>query len=54
MDVAWLRDGDVVHVDEALLLAVLLHAKGKTKRGKTEIEHIARLMKDPNTRNPGR
>jgi hypothetical protein len=48
MDRAWLRDGEVIHVDEALLLAVLLHSKGKTRQNKTDMEHVARLMKDPN------
>lgn len=49
MDKAWLRDSsDVIHVDEALLLAVLLHAKGKSRKNKTDMEHVARLMKDPN------
>lgn len=51
MDRAWLRDGDLIHTGEALLLAVLLHAKGKTKRGQAEVEHVARLMKDPNQKN---
>lgn len=48
MDRAWLRDGETVHTGEALLLALLLHTKGKTKRGQKEIEHVARLMNDPN------
>lgn len=48
MDRAWLRDGEVIHVDEALLLAVLLHAKGKSRKNRTDMEHVARLMKDPN------
>lgn len=55
MDRAWLRDhSDTVHTGEALLLALLLHTKGKTKRGQAEIEHVARLMKDPNQKNPAR
>jgi hypothetical protein len=51
MDRAWLRDGATIHTGEALLLALLLHTKGKTKRGQDEIEHVARLMKDPNRKN---
>lgn len=51
MDRAYLRDGDLVHTGESLLIALLLHAKGKTKRGQAEIEHVARLMKDPNQKN---
>lgn len=51
MDRAYLRDGDLVHTGEPLLIALLLHAKGKTKRGQEEIDHVARLMKDPNRKN---
>lgn len=50
MDRAWLRDGDVIHVDEALLLAVLLHSKGKARKNRTDVEHVARLMTNRNRR----
>ena len=48
MDRAWLRDADgVVHTGEALLLACLLHAKGKGRNtnGMTEVQ---RIMRDRN------
>jgi hypothetical protein len=52
MDRAWLRDGDVIHTGEALLLAVLLHTKGKTGRSQAELEQVARMLNDPNQRKP--
>ena len=52
MDRAWLRDGTVIHTGEALLLAVLLHAKGKSGRGQAELEQVARMLNDPNQRKP--
>jgi hypothetical protein len=52
MDKAWLRDGDVIHTGEALVLALLLHTKGKSKRGQQEIEEVARMLNDPNQRKP--
>ena len=48
MDVAYIRDGDVVHRGEALLLAVLLHAKGRTKRASNEMQEVAKMLDDPN------
>jgi hypothetical protein len=50
MDRAWMRDGNVIHTGEALMLACLLHAKGRTRRGQEEVEHVARIMDDPNLR----
>lgn len=50
MDIAWLRDGDTIHTDEALVLALLLHTKGKSKRGQDEVEQVARMLNDPNQR----
>ena len=51
MDNAWHRDDrGNVHTGEALLLALILHTKGKTKRGKKEVEHLSRLLDDPNMR----
>lgn len=41
------RSGNV-HTGEALLLAMLLHAKGKTKRGQSEMTDVAKIMKDRN------
>lgn len=37
-----------VHTGEALLLALLLHAKGKTKRGQSEMTDVGKIMKDRN------
>lgn len=54
MDRAWLRDGDVIHTGEALLLAVLLHTKGKTGRSQNDLEQVARMLNDPNQRKPQR
>ncbi|AVD99302.1 hypothetical protein SEA_BILLNYE_125 [Streptomyces phage BillNye] len=48
MDLAYLRDGDVVHTGEALLLALLIAAKGKTKRGAEEVKQVAKMLDDPN------
>lgn len=48
MDRAWMRDGRNVYMGEALVLACLLHAKGKTQRGREELEQVAKMMRDPN------
>lgn len=48
MDRAWMRSGKTVYTGEALVLALLLHAKGKTKRGREEMEQVAKMMRDPN------
>lgn len=48
MDRAYLRDGDVVHTGEALLLALLFHAKGKTRRGQDELLQVSKMLDDPN------
>jgi hypothetical protein len=48
MDLAWMRDGRTVYTGEALVLACLLHAKGKTRRGQAEVEQVAKMMRDPN------
>jgi hypothetical protein len=51
MDRAWMRDNHGnIHTGEALLLALLLHAKGTTKRDPREVEEIAKLLDDPNVR----
>lgn len=50
MDRAWLRDGDSIHTGEALVLACLLHAKGKTRRGKDEVTQVAKMLDDVNLR----
>lgn len=48
MDNAFLRDGEAIYTDEALLLAVILHAKGKTQRGEEEVKQVAKMLDDPN------
>ena len=48
MDNAFLRDGENVHSGEALVLAVILHAKGKTQRGEEEVKYLAKMFDDPN------
>lgn len=50
MDIAYLRDGDITHYGEALALALLFHAKGKTPRGSNEVEQVGKMLNDPNTR----
>lgn len=56
MDVAYLRDGDSEHTGEALVLACLLHAKGKTNRADNEVKKVGEMLNDPNLdkRNPHR
>ena len=49
MDVAWLRDGDIIIDGEALLLACLLHAKGKSRHS-ADMKDVQRIMKDGNLR----
>ncbi|XAO35025.1 hypothetical protein SEA_LEO04_211 [Streptomyces phage Leo04] len=49
MDRAYMRDrSGNVHTGEALLLALLLHAKGKTKRGQEEMTEVGKIMRDRN------
>lgn len=49
MDKAYMYDkSGNVHTGEALLLALLLHAKGKTNRGQEEMLQVGKLMKDRN------
>lgn len=48
MKMAYLRDGDVIHSGEALLLAMLLHTKAK--RDSKEMHNVARMLDDPNTK----
>ena len=52
MDVAYIRNGETIYSGEALVLACLLHAKGKTKRGQEEIAQVAKMMRDPNLNRP--
>jgi len=47
MDLAYIRDGDKVHYGEAVILACLLHAKGKG-RNSNDMKDVQRIMKDHN------
>ncbi len=44
---AYIRDGKVENTGEALLLACLLHAKGKG-RNTDDMQDVRRIMKDKN------
>ena len=44
MDMAWIRDGNVIHTDEAMVLAMLLHTDRKTQRSKRNVEEIMEIM----------
>jgi len=52
MDIAYLRDGSIMHTGEALSLAVLLHAKGNSQRAKNDIAEVAKMLNDPNIDKP--
>lgn len=47
MDFAYLRDRDHTVTGEALLLAMLLHAKGKGRNSKDMLD-VQKIMKDRN------
>lgn len=47
MDIAWLRDGNILVTDEALVLAMLVHTRGKG-RGTEDETFIRKLFKDQN------
>lgn len=47
MDVAYIRDGNLIHTDESVILACLLHSKGKG-RGTEDMTEVQRIMKDKN------
>lgn len=47
MDNAYLRDGKSIHIGEALLLACLLHAKGKSRKS-GDFTDVQRIMHDKN------
>lgn len=49
MDVAYIRDGNVIHTDEAVILACLVHTKGKG-RGTDDMKDVQRIMRDRNTK----
>lgn len=47
MDLAYIRDENLVHTDEAVVLACLLHTKGKG-RNSDDFKEVQRIMKDKN------
>lgn len=47
MDLAYLRDGAVIHTDESLILACLLKAHGKG-RNSDAMRDVQRIMRDKN------
>lgn len=50
MDKAYIRDGKLVHIGEAMALAVLLHSKGKGRIAKNEqqdIDQVTQVFKKP-------
>jgi hypothetical protein len=51
MDIAYIRDGHVTHTDESVILACLLHSKGKG-RGTNDMTEVQRIMKDKNLETP--
>lgn len=46
---AYIRDGKTFHTGEALLLACLLHAKGKS-RVSDDMKDVQRIMRDQNAK----
>jgi hypothetical protein len=44
---AYLRDGNFIHTGEALILACLMHAKGKSRKSQ-DMEDVQRIMRDRN------
>lgn len=49
MDIAYIRDGKLLHTEEAVILACLLRAKGKG-RSTPDMTDVQRIMRDPNRR----
>lgn len=49
MDRAYIRDGQTFHLGEALLLACLLHAKGKSRKS-DDMKDVQKLMRDHNAK----
>ena len=47
---AYIRDGDTVHEGEAVLLATLLHAKGRSRSNSKDMADVQRIMRDKNAR----
>ena len=52
MDRAWLRDGEVIHTGEALVLACLMHVKKKrTAKQEEELKEILDVYATGETKN---
>lgn len=47
MDIAYIRDNKITLTDESVILACLLHTKGKG-RGTDDMKDVRRIMKDKN------
>lgn len=47
MDLAYIRSGNIIYTDEAVILACLLHSKGKGRDTK-DFKDLQRIMKDKN------
>jgi hypothetical protein len=47
MDVAYIFDRKVLHTGESVILACLLHAKGRSRRS-ADMADVQRIMRDPN------
>lgn len=47
MDNGYIRDGETLHTGEALLLACLLHAKGKSRKS-DDFKDVQKIMHDKN------
>lgn len=48
MDMAWLRQGNIIYTGEAMMLACLLHVKGDKARPTQDVKQIAEMLDDPN------
>lgn len=48
MDLAYIRDGKLFHTGEALMIACLMHVKGKKNRSNEELTEVRRIMRDKN------
>lgn len=47
MDLAYIRDGHILHTGEAVLLAVIAHTRGKGRRS-DDMKDVQRIMRDRN------
>lgn len=51
MDLAYIRDDKVLHTGESVILACLVHTKGKG-RGSDDMKTVQRIMRDKNLDTP--